>query len=1335
MEFRFEFTTPDTQVMLRDGRVSLENDRGPIARYDVATTLFCGGKRLGTPDVFGDREEIRATSLTTRLLADPKRYLGHIDRGAPELTVFTRQDPYFDELAALYLIRHYLIEGAMPDIAGVFANYVQDSVHGRLSLDLVFPGSPASVILAINHRERTAGGTEYEINRRILSESFRFLEEVFALLPMLPNPWARNFLEGLQGFEDILHTIRADARAYTRDIQRSRIHSVPLVNRDTGIREEVDFVVTEHPESFLWKYWVRGDRENSPRRRGFAFSSSTVRTDKIGTDGNRLDYDEIVISVDPAAPYTLRGLGLLLEKLEVERLLGSGIELPRLLADPRPGAFRADPWYDGHNHDFTIVASPHAGSLLDRGTILESIFRYELWQYLGERYERYNDPDTLLSLVIPEPVNDGEIATALTPFRGASTDGAYADLNAIESVAWRIKTEAAEDGTRRRRRDERRERIVKALIDYNNRVVHPRAIGWRTQLCGLMVRGLPARHIQTFLLELRDIDSGNFDLLMERLIPRLADDRVAPFFLALEMRHPEVFSEWTRDIAAADEADSPILRSAARRLLIREFASRLELTRIRTQTREALPLYAFDRFKNHFDDLLIAADLTDGREIEAELKHFVAQDYLQLWENGDDKSFHGMMRSFFRFFRRRVHHRVFGEDQSHFHGLHSLILAQGNVELLGKYHRLSTEDFFNLDYEGIDDCYRSIQTRAAGKHTLRLFLDYLKLIRDIRAFESLFLRIGALFRLRAINRQPELREFFETNHPDLLEFQTFLVNFVDAAVIHPNISSPGEYVKRLKRARGALNNLKLLRNTSPHFDVLGILDDLYHFVSNILKGGEIPLKEMSQHLDLAFEQYRLITGPLLEKAEKLPGFYRELLLEALYSFKRYYQEFIDFFRDHLVRIVDTAGEEEFLANCNAILDHTVFFDWQEMKQLVDEQGDRRATEAFYRRYFAWRKLSESNEAERPEIRNQRDVLNARIRSAVPVVLDGKGALTRRLKKLPTPVEVPNYTEAFQFLAHRTDPAVLLNHFPLNLYLRSYEYLSDHFLRKFDIRSVSRSLRNFAMRFSWFYRGLTNTEVLRGMVLGTFSLLGLSSIIYADVTIPADTEDRGAAIVLDLSRALSHLLGDSLIGAVRIGLSAYWTTFFALLLLGPLCLLLVLQYRKYLASRLREQQRFISLFDRIESKKPSLLFIQFFTPLLLVLMETFKSNLVFINSMGLYNYVTTMVVLLLIINFSITRDILDANPSMPASWIFHRARHMFWLYFLQAMLVSIFLINILAHFPEFQEKNAVKAMRQGKVIAIDLPLISYKLYLLPKLTLLISTLSLFVSLFIKRVFQK
>jgi hypothetical protein len=111
------------------------------------------------------------------------------------------------------------------------------------------------------------------------------------------------------------------------------------------------------------------------------------------------------------------------------------------------------------------------------------------------------------------------------------------------------------------------------------------------------------------------------------------------------------------------------------------------------------------------------------------------------------------------------------------------------------------------------------------------------------------------------------------------------------------------------------------------------------------------------------------------------------------------------------------------------------------------------------------------------------------------------------------------------------------------------------------------------------------------------------------------------------------------------------------------------------------------------------------------------------------------VLLLIINFSITRDILDANPSMPGSWIFHRARHMFWLYFLQAMLVSIFLINILAHFPEFQQKNAVKAMQQGKVIAIELPLISYKLYLLPKLTLLISTLSLFVSLFIKRVFQK
>jgi hypothetical protein len=74
-----------------------------------------------------------------------------------------------------------------------------------------------------------------------------------------------------------------------------------------------------------------------------------------------------VISVDPSSGLALTDLGARLDERESaarERLRAQhGVDLTRT-GEPRPGYANSDPWYDGRGHEYTIVDSPRAGSVL-----------------------------------------------------------------------------------------------------------------------------------------------------------------------------------------------------------------------------------------------------------------------------------------------------------------------------------------------------------------------------------------------------------------------------------------------------------------------------------------------------------------------------------------------------------------------------------------------------------------------------------------------------------------------------------------------------------------------------------------------------------------------------------------------------------------------------------------------------------------------------------------------------------------------------------------------------------------------------------------------------------
>ena len=68
-----------------------------------------------------------------------------------------------------------------------------------------------------------------------------------------------------------------DKKAYYDDVSLSSLNVLELFNKDTGGYDSVDCILTNRPKSFLWKYWVRGDKQNSQFNKGFPITCAHYR--------------------------------------------------------------------------------------------------------------------------------------------------------------------------------------------------------------------------------------------------------------------------------------------------------------------------------------------------------------------------------------------------------------------------------------------------------------------------------------------------------------------------------------------------------------------------------------------------------------------------------------------------------------------------------------------------------------------------------------------------------------------------------------------------------------------------------------------------------------------------------------------------------------------------------------------------------------------------------------------------------------------------------------------------------------------------------------------------
>lgn len=367
-EWRFAFIPPGTLA-----------EPTPCTLY-----LDVGGRMMpGVLDHHGGTTPVRCTAEA--VMAHPEfvhthlvgPFLSAVGTGrALELqtwrpTLVLHTNPDWDAVVAAFLAIRLVEDGAFPPSAPALVEYAIEVDQGRFRLDrkmLAELHAPHLGHLAIQHLH--AWDSDRQLRR-----GMALLERVVGGYANTPRKGAdfhaskrpeASSWTGDEGFQDVVQLLADEPAKFEQDLQNARCVedlSLPATNGD-GVVSVRGLILDKPPASALNKYWVRA-------------SGYPLFVCPLGPRGTTSPhgpaipwYPRVIISLDPnfdrdgRAP-SLRGLGFALEQAEARIRLEKGLEtrspVPRY---PDGYCGNGDPWYDGRGHEWTIVDSPFAGTVL-----------------------------------------------------------------------------------------------------------------------------------------------------------------------------------------------------------------------------------------------------------------------------------------------------------------------------------------------------------------------------------------------------------------------------------------------------------------------------------------------------------------------------------------------------------------------------------------------------------------------------------------------------------------------------------------------------------------------------------------------------------------------------------------------------------------------------------------------------------------------------------------------------------------------------------------------------------------------------------------------------------
>lgn len=384
-KIQYQFIHRGSSVRMDGGLYVVRSPIGQL-KWSRSNTVFCDVGNDNVPGIIDHHRLSNNPECATSLFSgEPEKYFQPIDFAAAKITIVTHHSPDLDALAACYLVSSVLSTGNLPTGAEALASYVLAADLGKQNSCWEQPVTLASLVLALH---LTLGGKDSDELRdlNVLMAAFPLFEKVLRMCRKGQRVDDVDLERDLPGHDDLKRLIWHDALTYERDLaDRSRMGSLVLQNYETVLVHPVPFLTTFRPRSFLWKHWARCDTRSAVDARGFVATCAFLET-FVGQGRTRA-----IVSVNALHPFWLRGLGILLDHLEIHALLRGGADEQALIAEPRPGFHRADPWFDGRgaSFNFSIVDAPIAGSVLGESEILEGVENTKTWQRLGENMDFY----------------------------------------------------------------------------------------------------------------------------------------------------------------------------------------------------------------------------------------------------------------------------------------------------------------------------------------------------------------------------------------------------------------------------------------------------------------------------------------------------------------------------------------------------------------------------------------------------------------------------------------------------------------------------------------------------------------------------------------------------------------------------------------------------------------------------------------------------------------------------------------------------------------------------------------------------------------------------------
>jgi hypothetical protein len=1313
MKFTYDFLPQGAKINVQDGFFEFSSF-GQTKKWPADRTLILdtGNKLMpGIVDHHQPDSDVKESCVTTLVVQDAEKYLGHL-KNQSEVFLITHYVPDLDATASVYFAQKYLSGEGITDTDKIIADYVLEVDSGKLSIDPESPLGIASIWLAVTDEKSDKKPWERD-NAAILSKGADLFREVEATLKKVPSPWNPQFGRELGGFEAEKEKVQYDLQAYTRDIkERSKTYTIELPNPLLGGLDELDLVFTSKPESFLWKYWVRGDRKNSFLGKGFIVTCA--HWDK-----------KSIISVDPNTPYHLKGLGLLIDRSEMDTILGESNREDLELGAPnetgdrpgkRDGFHRNDPWYDGRGfHNFTIIDAPRVGTRLMESEIEQLVLATETWGLYGKLLDSkanqgdvtwdeimamplpYLDPvDPLDTLVLPDSFTFGDLSErGQSQYISALTNSRFKPRKAQIEKHWhQASTKAYLD---------RLAAILNDLPTDKFRV-------YKLEICNLVAERLDARASHHFLHVTRDLPQDGFFRCLESASPCTSNQKQLAFMMQMQNLHPEAFLPGAQtDTMFQDEVELLSLHPAA------------------DEERFELPLYAYNKLKNYFDDLLVNAVFAQKMDQE-EIKSFIATDFTSNFnEQGSGEVFIGETILEYQHLRAKLIGVLFGENLDRIRDARNLAINHLKGLVVKTIKQYSTEDLLKLNFGEISGLIQSLEQEKSDE--IGPYLGVLRFLQTLAAIEALQKRLENFTKLSHASFGSESKQ-----NPFLHALNGLINSLFFAQSLYLQSSSSDEAEEILNGCLDQINVLRTIHDPEGKISLADFNEKLSEFILNIISEINTPFEDANLQLEKSIAQYQTVSddsGLMGFLEHPFPRFYRNLLVEIFAGFKRYYSEKIHFLREEIIRLAeltDSPEEEKAAIAFNRlhvdVIHESVKYDWQELKDLVDN-GDGN-NQNFYRKYFYWQSLN-------LEKGNQIDKLaelNSKVRFAVG---NNHRELEAIISKLPDAPQALPFDTLLGKMAEGGNFQQILSHFPNKFLHQCFEYISKLYIDKFDVDTAQKGLFRYSTMYPWYYVLLSKTFVLRFMTLFMISMLVLAGLFDSTLYTFDETGEHSPASV-----AIQSALGDAGFQIGNMLTSGFWIGLLSISFLMPFVVVILLIYR-FIKNKINQseplQLKFLELVHSTEANKSNLLYLSFVIPLLFVVLQMASTDTIsMINNITGVRFISTVIIIVGLTVGAVYMHVREKNKYKSTAWVVKRTEHMFWLHLFQAMLITVFIIDLMlrleVNIDSFGSREDLYIYGISKFIRLEVG--SFDFIIMPVFTILVAFLTLFFSFFIDKV---